>query len=125
MSVAWALGATFIVGVFILIGYFIVMTTKNNHRVMNFSISMAFGVMTSLVLLELLPESFEHLSDGQNEIITICYLLLLSPISNIILSVLLSRSRKLPPAVGAYLLKRGRNKRNRYNPRLGVFQKAG
>ena len=75
MSVAWALGATFIVGVFILIGYFIVLTTKNNHRVMNFSISMAFGVMTSLVLLELLPESFEHLSDGQNEIITICYLL--------------------------------------------------
>ena len=74
MSVAWALGATFIVGIFILIGYFIVMTTKNNHKVMNFSISMAFGVMTSLVLLELLPESFEHLSDGQNEIITICYL---------------------------------------------------
>ena len=75
MNTIWALGATFVVGIFILIGYLIVMKTNNNHRVMNFSISMAFGVMTSLVLLELLPESFEHLYDGENELIAFGYLI--------------------------------------------------
>ena len=75
MNTIWALGATFVVGIFILIGYLIVMKTNNNHRVMNFSISMAFGVMTSLVLLELVPESFEHLNDGENELIAFGYLI--------------------------------------------------
>ncbi|MBS7021337.1 MAG: ZIP family metal transporter [Firmicutes bacterium] len=75
MNTAYALLATFVVGLFILIGYFIVIKTKNNHRIMNFSISIAFGVMSALALLELLPESYEHLSNGQEPLITWCYMI--------------------------------------------------
>lgn len=73
MNTVGALLATFVVGLFILIGYFIVVKTKNNHRIMNFSISIAFGVMSALALLELLPESYEHLSNGREPLITFCY----------------------------------------------------
>lgn len=49
---------TFLVGFFILIGSIIVFKTKNNDRVVHFSISIALGVMATLGLVELLPESF-------------------------------------------------------------------
>ncbi len=50
---------TFIVGFFIIIGSIIVFKTKNNDKIVNFSISIALGVMASLAILELIPESFE------------------------------------------------------------------
>lgn len=59
-----ALLLTLLVGLFIVFGTAIVLITKNNKKIVQFSISTAFGVMTSLIVLELLPESFEHLSDG-------------------------------------------------------------
>lgn len=74
MATIGALGSTLIVGVFILLGYFIVKKVGNNHHVMNFSISLAFGVMASLILFELLPESFEHLNGSRTDFIPICYL---------------------------------------------------
>ena len=50
---------TFVLGIFILIGAFIVFVMKNNDKFVQFSISVAFGVMSALVLGELIPETFE------------------------------------------------------------------
>lgn len=55
---------TFVVGLFILMGTGIVFVTKNNERFVDFSLSMAFGVMGTLVITELIPESFELISEG-------------------------------------------------------------
>lgn len=55
---------TLALGLFILFGSAIVFITKNSNRVVNFSISMAFGVMLSLSLLELFPEALEHLKES-------------------------------------------------------------
>ena len=49
---------TLVTGLFMLIGLIIIKFTKNNEKVVNFSISMAFGVMVMLVILELIPESY-------------------------------------------------------------------
>lgn len=57
---------TLALGLFILLGSIIVFVTKNSNRVVNFSISMAFGVMIALGLFELLPEAMEHLQEGTN-----------------------------------------------------------
>lgn len=59
-----ALVLTLITGLFILFGMGIVFLTKNNQKVVNFSISMAFGVMTMLVILELLPEAIEMMGNS-------------------------------------------------------------
>ncbi len=50
-------------GIFMLLGLIVVFLTKNNKQIVAFSISMAFSVMTMLVLLELLPEAYEKMSD--------------------------------------------------------------
>lgn len=57
---------TLALGLFILLGSVIVFITQNSNRVVNFSISMAFGVMIALGLFELLPEAMEHLQEGTN-----------------------------------------------------------
>lgn len=54
---------TFLVGFFILIGSLIVFRTKNNDRIVNFSISIALGVMACLALIELLPESYSSFAE--------------------------------------------------------------
>lgn len=54
---------TFISGLFIVLGSLIVFITKNNDRFVHFSISMAFGVMASLICFELFPEASEMLHD--------------------------------------------------------------
>ena len=43
---------TLVTGLFMLIGLIIITFTKNNEKVVNFSISMAFGVMVMLVILK-------------------------------------------------------------------------
>lgn len=50
---------TFISGLFIALGALIVYVTKNNEKFVHFAISMAFGVMATLICLELLPEVME------------------------------------------------------------------
>lgn len=50
---------TFIAGLFIAVGALVVYITKNNDKFVHFSISMAFGVMVTLVCFELLPEVIE------------------------------------------------------------------
>ncbi|MDD4718495.1 MAG: ZIP family metal transporter [Bacilli bacterium] len=62
---------TLVVGLFILVGTVITKLTKNNDKFVHFSISMALGVIASLIIIELLPESFELLSESYNTTITV------------------------------------------------------
>lgn len=55
---------TMITGLFFVAGAIIIFMSKNNDKLVNFSISMAFGVILMLIMLELLPESYELM--GQN-----------------------------------------------------------
>lgn len=55
----YALLVTLLVGLFIMVGALIVFKTKNSDKIVNFSISIALGVMASLAILELIPESYE------------------------------------------------------------------
>ena len=50
-----ALILTFLVGSFIFIGYVYGIKFKDNKKLTDFSISMAFGVIISLIILELIP----------------------------------------------------------------------
>lgn len=52
---------TFGLGLFILVGAIIVFVTKNNDKFVSFSISIAFGVMATLIVGELIPETLELL----------------------------------------------------------------
>lgn len=63
MNEIYALFMTLLVGLFILLGTGIIFMTKNNDKIVQFSISMAFGVMVMLSLFELIPESYELLSE--------------------------------------------------------------
>lgn len=72
-----ALLLTLSVGLFILIGAIIVFITKNNDRVINLSISMAFGVMVALVFSELMPEAFE-LMESKNQFLTVLIVIVFS-----------------------------------------------
>lgn len=55
---------TLILGIFIILGAIIVFLTKNNDKFVQFSISLAFGVMVMLIFLDLLPEAFEVIDSG-------------------------------------------------------------
>lgn len=59
-----ALWMTLGTGVFMLIGLLIVFMTKNNKKIVDFSISMAFAVMIMLIGAELLPEAYEMMKDS-------------------------------------------------------------
>ena len=61
-----ALLCTVIAGVFILVGAIIAFITKKNEKFVQFSISMALGVMVMLVCVELLPESQELIGSYVN-----------------------------------------------------------
>lgn len=50
-------------GIFMIIGLFIVFLTKNNRKIVDLSISIAFGVMTMLIFAELLPEAYEKMNE--------------------------------------------------------------
>ena len=53
---------TLLVGLFILLGSIIGLNYSNNEKITDFSISIAFGVILSLILFEILPETFEILN---------------------------------------------------------------
>lgn len=54
-----ALLITLIVGLFTFIGSLIIFFTKNNKKIVDFSISIGFGVLFALIILELIPETLE------------------------------------------------------------------
>lgn len=64
---------TLLLGIFIVIGAIIVFLFKNNKKFTLFSISLAFGVMSMLVLIDLLPEAFEVVNTG-NMIYNVIYI---------------------------------------------------
>ena len=82
-----ALLLTLGVGLFIVIGAVIVFVTKNNEKIVNLSISMAFGVMIALVFSELIPEAFE-LMEKDNKFLTILAVIIFSTLGILILKCL-------------------------------------
>lgn len=83
-----ALLLTLLVGLFILLGSFIGLNYKDNKRFTDFSISVAFGVIISLILFELLPETFEVLNGEIGVVRTIFVLIILSLIGITLLKLL-------------------------------------
>ena len=82
-----ALLLTLGVGLFIVIGAIIVFATKNNEKIINLSISMAFGVMIALVFSELIPEAFE-LMENDNKFLTILIVTIFSVLGVLLLKCL-------------------------------------
>lgn len=67
---------TLLVGLFTVVGSLLVFLSKNNKKFINFSICLAFGVMVTLGLLELLPESYELITGHINKPYNVIMLLL-------------------------------------------------
>lgn len=83
-----ALLLTLLVGLFILIGSLCGLYFKDNNKFTDFSISVAFGVIVSLILLEILPEAYEVLSEQVGVFRGILSIVILSLIGIIILKIL-------------------------------------
>lgn len=83
-----ALLLTFLVGLFIILGSFMGLNYKNNNKFTDFSISIAFGVIISLILFEILPETFEVLNEQVGIIRTILAIIILSLIGIVVLKIL-------------------------------------
>ena len=81
---------TLVLGLFIIIGAFLLHIFENKERFLVISLSMAFGVMASLIFLELLPESFEIFNEKYSSIISIAMILIFSIIGFLILKIFLS-----------------------------------
>lgn len=73
----FALLLTLDVGLFILLGSYIGFNYKDNKKFTDFSISIAFGVIISLILFEILPETFEILNGEVGIIRTIFAIIIL------------------------------------------------
>lgn len=67
----FALLATLVVGLFMVIGAFIVLNIKDNKKIVTFSIGMAFSIMLVLLGKELIHEAVEHLGIDNNFILAI------------------------------------------------------
>lgn len=65
---------TFLVGVFILIGAFIVIAMKSKEKIINFSVGLSFSVMAGLIVFDLIPEEYE-IFVGQFKTFYICLLI--------------------------------------------------
>lgn len=79
---------TLVLGLFIIIGAFLMHIFENKEKFLVISLSMAFGVMASLIFLELLPESFEIFNEKYSSIISIVMILIFSIIGFLILKIL-------------------------------------
>lgn len=83
-----ALLLTLLVGLFILVGSLCGIYFKNNKKFTDFSISMAFGVIISLIIFEILPESVEILSSEVGNVRGILAIIILALIGIFILKIL-------------------------------------
>lgn len=77
---------TFLAGLFILFGGMFVLLFKNKDRIHSFSIGLSIGVLLLLLILDLVPESYELLNASFNKTGSIVLLILIS-----ILGILLVR----------------------------------
>lgn len=72
-----ALLVTLLVGLFILVGAILGNILKNNKRFIDISIGLALGVMVLLLILDIIPEAYELLSDSINyKLVTLTILLI-------------------------------------------------
>ena len=78
---------TLILGIFIILGAGIVFLTRNNDKFIEFSISLAFGVMLMLIFLDLLPEAYEVIDSG-NVFYNLLYIVVGASIGFLLLKVL-------------------------------------
>ena len=83
-----ALLLTLIIGLFILLGSIICFKYENNKKITDFSISIAFGVIISLIVFEILPEVHEILSEELGNLKSIIVIIVLALIGIIILKIL-------------------------------------
>ena len=83
-----ALLLTLLVGLFILVGSFMGLNYKNNNKFTDFSISIAFGVIISLILFEILPETYEILNGEIGITRTIFVIIILSLMGTTLLKLL-------------------------------------
>ena len=79
---------TLLVGLFILLGSIIGFYYKDNKKITNFSISVAFGVIVGLILFEILPETFEILKEQIGISRCISAIIVLSLIGIVLLKIL-------------------------------------
>ena len=79
---------TLFVGLFILVGSLCGIMYKNNKKLTDFSISMAFGVIIFLIIFSLIPETFEVLNEEVGVVRTILSMIILSLIGITLLKIL-------------------------------------
>ena len=78
---------TLLVGIFILFGTLIGIYTTNKHKFVDFSIGGAFGVIVSLIVMELIPEAYEHLEFSSN-VRTVIMLIIMSAVGFMLMQIL-------------------------------------
>ena len=79
---------TLLVGLFIILGSYIGLNYKNNKKLTDLSISIAFGVIASLILFEILPETFEIMNSQLSIIRSILAIIVLILIGIVLLKIL-------------------------------------
>ena len=67
-----ALTITLFLGIFIMAGAFIARQVKNKAFLEQFSISVAFGTMSTLAATDLFPEALENVGSGNMHVVLIC-----------------------------------------------------
>lgn len=87
-EVYMALLITFISGLFTLIGSLIIFVSKNNKKIVDFSVSIGFGVLFSLIILDLIPETVELIQTRFQLVQSIFLILLMIIIGVLILKLL-------------------------------------
>lgn len=83
-----ALLLTLLVGLFILLGSVIGIYYKNNTKATDFSIAMAFGVIICLIFFEILPETYEALTEEMGIVRIIATIIILCSIGIVFLKLL-------------------------------------
>lgn len=83
-----ALLLTLLVGLFILAGSACGMSYKENKKITDFSISVAFGVIIGLIVFEILPESYKILNEEVGMVRGILAVIVLILIGIVILKIL-------------------------------------
>lgn len=79
---------TLILGLFIIFGAFIVQLFKNKDKFILISLSMAFGVMMTLIVLELFPEAYEIFSIKYNLYVAITLIIVIGVLGYFLLKIL-------------------------------------
>ncbi len=83
-----ALIITLIVGLFTFLGSLIIIFIKNNKKIVDFSISIGFGVLFALIILELIPETLELIQTKLTVIGSIITVIVLGTLGILILKML-------------------------------------